>query len=66
MVQPFEVKTLPEIEFWNGDRFYTAMQDAYTACNGAPYFGDRGMGQYDLIRYMRAYPDQADILLGRV
>jgi hypothetical protein len=66
MVEPFEARRLPELI---GDEVPTELRDEFNnlliAVNGSPYYGERSDAIVLTLRWLRANPDQADILLNR-
>lgn len=62
-VEPFEATRLPELP--DHPRVSEAFTDLMTAVAGFPYPGDKSNALAYGLRWLRANPDRADVLLGR-
>jgi hypothetical protein len=61
--KPFEARRLPELPVTDDMRL--AFSNLLTATNGSPYAGTSADAVSYALRWMRANPEQADVLLGR-
>ncbi|MEU4558601.1 hypothetical protein AB0F72_09425 [Actinoplanes sp. NPDC023936] len=61
--EPFEATRLPELPIDDVTR--EAFSDLMTAVAGFPYPGDKSNALAYGLRWLRANPDRADVLLGR-
>jgi hypothetical protein len=61
--KPYEARRLPDLP--ESDEMKVAFSNLLTAVNGFPYTGSKSDAVYDALRWMRANPEHADVLLGR-
>jgi hypothetical protein len=62
MTEPFEAKSLPELPTWN-DAYADTARDLLTAVNGFVYLGAGSDAVMLAIRWLRANPESAELLL---
>lgn len=63
VTEPFEARHLPELE--DSPERRDAFTSLVIAVNGFPYVGDATNAIAYTLRWLRANPEQADVLLGR-
>ncbi len=63
-VEPFEALRLPELNT-DDEQVARTMGELLTAVQGFPYAGPGADAVVYALRWMRAHPDRADVLLGR-